>query len=69
MLLFIVYREANQLSEEMGKDTEFAVTLQIPTSSLSFGRSRSGFSSEVAIVVKHKTKGTQSKLLRTKSTL
>ncbi|XP_022806565.1 kinesin-like protein KIF13B [Stylophora pistillata] len=52
-------REANQLSEEMGKETEFAVTLQIPTSSLSFGRSRPGFSSEVAIVVKHKSKGTQ----------
>ncbi|XP_031559004.1 kinesin-like protein KIF13A isoform X2 [Actinia tenebrosa] len=52
-------REANQLSEEMNKDTEFAVTLQIPTSSLSFGRSRSGFSSEVAIVVKHKSRGTQ----------
>ncbi|XP_044181974.1 LOW QUALITY PROTEIN: kinesin-like protein KIF13B [Acropora millepora] len=52
-------REANQLSDEMGKETEFAVTLQIPTSSLSFGRSRSGFSSEVAIVVKHKSKGTQ----------
>lgn len=54
-------REANQLSEEMRKETEFAVTLQIPTSSLSFGfgRSRSGFSSEVAIVVKHKSKGTQ----------
>ena len=34
---------------------------QIPTSSLSFGRSRPGFSSEVAIVVKHKSKGTQSK--------
>ncbi|XP_048590057.1 kinesin-like protein KIF13B isoform X2 [Nematostella vectensis] len=52
-------REANQLSEEMNKDTDFAVTLQIPTSSLTFGKSRSGYSSEVAIVVKHKSRGTQ----------
>ena len=26
---FFVFREANQLSEEMGKETEFAVTLQV----------------------------------------
>ena len=24
-----IFREANQLSEEMGKETEFAVTLQV----------------------------------------
>jgi len=26
---FDLFREANQLSEEMGKETEFAVTLQV----------------------------------------
>ena len=26
---FFAFREANQLSEEMGKETEFAVTLQV----------------------------------------
>ena len=30
----IMFREANQLSEEMGKDTEFAVTLQVQCSML-----------------------------------
>ena len=42
---------------------ENVIINQIPTSSLSFGRSRPGFSSEVAIVVKHKSKGTQSEFL------
>ena len=29
LMLFISVREANQLSEEMKRDTEFAVTLQV----------------------------------------
>ena len=31
----VLVREANQLSSEMKKDTNFTVTLQIPTASLS----------------------------------
>ncbi|XP_065063038.1 kinesin-like protein KIF13B isoform X4 [Rhopilema esculentum] len=52
-------REANQLSSEMGKNVEYAVTLQIPTSSLSLGGNRTPLTSEVAIVVKHSKRGTQ----------
>eukprot|EP00794_Sanderia_malayensis_P012185 gene12185-13443_t len=52
-------REANQLSEEMGKKIEYAVTLQIPTSSLSQGRNRAPLTSEVAVIVKHNKRGTQ----------
>ena len=29
IISFTAFREANQLSEEMGKETEFAVTLQV----------------------------------------
>lgn len=29
IISFVMFREANQLSEEMGKETEFAVTLQV----------------------------------------
>ena len=29
IISFDMFREANQLSEEMGKETEFAVTLQV----------------------------------------
>jgi len=52
-------REANQLSNEMGKNIEYAVTLQIPTSSLSLGRNKAPLTSEVAIIVKHAKRGTQ----------
>ncbi|XP_065651766.1 kinesin-like protein KIF13A isoform X6 [Hydra vulgaris] len=55
----VLVREANQLSFEMKKDSEFAVTLQIPTASLSQGVSRGPLTSEVAIVVRSKTRGTQ----------
>ncbi|XP_057308656.1 kinesin-like protein KIF13A isoform X3 [Hydractinia symbiolongicarpus] len=55
----VLVREANQLSMEMKKDTEFAVTLQIPTASLSQGMSRGPLTSEVAVVVKSKSRGTQ----------
>ena len=37
-LSFVVFREANQLSEEMGKETEFAVTLQVQSSTFTSER-------------------------------
>ncbi|XP_064484970.1 kinesin-like protein KIF13A isoform X2 [Ornithodoros turicata] len=52
-------REANFLSEEMGKHTEFKVTLQIPAANLSPNRKRSAFVSEPAILVKRKGRGSQ----------
>lgn len=55
----VLVREANQLSSEMKKDADFAVTLQIPTATLSQAVNQGPLTSEVAVVVKHKTKGTQ----------
>ncbi|XP_077537872.1 kinesin heavy chain 73 isoform X2 [Haemaphysalis longicornis] len=52
-------REANFLAEEMGKHTEFKVTLQIPAANLSPNRKRSAFVSEPAILVKRKKEGSQ----------
>lgn len=52
-------REANFLSDEMGKQTEFKVTLQIPAANLSPNRKRSAFVSEPAILVKRKGRGSQ----------
>ncbi|XP_070533072.1 kinesin-like protein KIF13A isoform X2 [Ptychodera flava] len=52
-------REANFLAEEMGKQTEFHVTLQIPASNLTPNRKRGAIVSEPAIQVKRKGKGTQ----------
>uniref|UniRef100_A0A8W8NA20 CAP-Gly domain-containing protein n=1 Tax=Magallana gigas TaxID=29159 RepID=A0A8W8NA20_MAGGI len=53
-------REANDLSQEMGKKTEFQVTLQIPANSLSPNRRKgNGFVSEPAILVKRKSRPNQ----------
>ncbi|KAK7479091.1 hypothetical protein BaRGS_00029683, partial [Batillaria attramentaria] len=52
-------REANFLSQEMGKQTEFHVTLQIPAANLSPNRRRGAFVSEPAILVKRKKRGGQ----------
>ncbi|KAL3205384.1 hypothetical protein MRX96_011278 [Rhipicephalus microplus] len=52
-------REANFLAEEMGKHTEFKVTLQIPAANLSPNRKKSAFVSEPAILVKRKKEGSQ----------
>ncbi|XP_055998502.1 kinesin-like protein KIF13B isoform X3 [Ostrea edulis] len=53
-------REANVLSQEMGKKTEFNVTLQIPASCLSPNRRKgNGFVSEPAILVKRKNRPNQ----------
>ncbi|XP_078332068.1 kinesin-like protein KIF13A isoform X4 [Crassostrea virginica] len=53
-------REANDLSQEMGKKTEFQVTLQIPANSLSPNRRKgNGFVSEPAILVKRKNRANQ----------
>ncbi|XP_006822605.2 kinesin-like protein KIF13A [Saccoglossus kowalevskii] len=52
-------REANFLAEEMGKKTEFHVTLQIPASNLTPNRKRGAIVSEPAIQVRRKSKGTQ----------
>ncbi|XP_064651713.1 kinesin-like protein KIF13A isoform X3 [Lineus longissimus] len=52
-------REANFLAQEMGKKTEFSVTLQIPAANLSPNRKRGAFVSEPAILVKRKDKGSQ----------
>ena len=38
----VLVREANQLSSEMKKDTNFTVTLQIPTASLSQAMNKGG---------------------------
>ncbi|WAR16223.1 KI13A-like protein [Mya arenaria] len=52
-------REANFLAEEMGKQTEFHVTLQIPASNLSPNRRRGAFVCEPAITVKRRQRGSQ----------
>ncbi|XP_069106121.1 kinesin-like protein KIF13A isoform X3 [Argopecten irradians] len=52
-------REANVLAQEMGKLTEFQVTLQIPAANLSPNRRRGAFVSEPAILVKRKGRGNQ----------
>ncbi|CAL1542431.1 unnamed protein product [Lymnaea stagnalis] len=52
-------REANILAQEMGKLTEFHVTLQIPASNLSPNRRRGAFVSEPAILVKRKNRSSQ----------
>ncbi|XP_071504445.1 kinesin-like protein KIF13A [Diadema antillarum] len=52
-------REANFLGEEMGKHTEFRVTLQIPACNLTPNRKRGAIVSEPAIQVKRKDRGTQ----------
>ncbi|XP_065165638.1 kinesin-like protein KIF13A isoform X3 [Atheta coriaria] len=45
-------QEANRLSEEMGRNTKFSVTLQIPPANLSPNRKKGAFVSEPAILVK-----------------
>uniref|UniRef100_A0A8C4SQC1 Kinesin family member 13A n=1 Tax=Erpetoichthys calabaricus TaxID=27687 RepID=A0A8C4SQC1_ERPCA len=52
-------REANFLSEEMSKMTDYQVTLQIPAANLSANRKRGAIVSEPAIQVRRKGKGTQ----------
>ncbi|XP_037309115.2 kinesin-like protein KIF13A isoform X2 [Pungitius pungitius] len=52
-------REANFLSEEMNKQTDYQVTLQIPAANLSANRKRGAIVSEPAIQVRRKGKGTQ----------
>ncbi|XP_069985793.1 kinesin-like protein KIF13A isoform X3 [Penaeus vannamei] len=52
-------REANFFADEMGKQTTFGVTLQIPPQNLSPNRKRSAFVSEPAILVKRKGKPNQ----------
>ncbi|XP_060606101.1 kinesin-like protein KIF13A, partial [Ruditapes philippinarum] len=52
-------REANFLAEEMGKQTEFHVTLQIPASNLSPNRRRGALVCEPAILVRRKHRGSQ----------
>ncbi|KAG5679191.1 hypothetical protein PVAND_008778 [Polypedilum vanderplanki] len=48
-------QEANFLAEEMGKQTKFSVTLQIPPANLSPNRRRGAFVSEPAILVRRLT--------------
>ncbi|XP_068070379.1 kinesin-like protein KIF13A isoform X4 [Danio rerio] len=52
-------REANFLSEEMQKHTDYQATLQIPAANLSANRKRGAIVSEPAIQVRRKGKGTQ----------
>ncbi|XP_032869740.1 kinesin-like protein KIF13A isoform X4 [Amblyraja radiata] len=52
-------REANFLAEEMNKQTDYQVTLQIPAANLSANRKRGAIVSESAIQVRRKGKGTQ----------
>ncbi|XP_034144555.1 kinesin-like protein KIF13A isoform X1 [Esox lucius] len=52
-------REANFLSDEMNKLTDYQVTLQIPAANLSANRKRGAIVSEPAIQVRRKAKGTQ----------
>ncbi|XP_065126597.1 kinesin-like protein KIF13A isoform X2 [Paramisgurnus dabryanus] len=52
-------REANFLSDEMKKLTDYQVTLQIPAANLSANRKRGAIVSEPAIQVRRKGKGTQ----------
>ncbi|XP_076868659.1 kinesin-like protein KIF13A isoform X2 [Brachyhypopomus gauderio] len=55
----VLVREANFLSEEMGKLTDYQVTLQIPAANLSANRKRGAIVSEPAIQVRRRAKGTQ----------
>lgn len=48
--------EANAFSQEMSKQTEFKVTLQIPAANLSPNRRKGAFVSEPAILVRRKNK-------------
>ncbi|XP_010226534.1 PREDICTED: kinesin-like protein KIF13A isoform X2 [Tinamus guttatus] len=52
-------REANFLAEEMGKLTDYQVTLQIPAENLSANKKRGAIVSEPAIQVRRKEKATQ----------
>ncbi|CAI9553391.1 unnamed protein product, partial [Staurois parvus] len=52
-------RESNFLAEEMSKNTDYQVTLQIPAVNLSANRKRGAIVSEPAIQVRRKCKGTQ----------
>ena len=52
-------REANVLAEELGKQTRFSVTLQIPPANLSPNRKRMGLVSEPAILVRRTSKPNQ----------
>uniref|UniRef100_A0AAV2MDB0 Kinesin family member 13A n=1 Tax=Knipowitschia caucasica TaxID=637954 RepID=A0AAV2MDB0_KNICA len=52
-------REANFLSDEMKKLTDYQVTLQIPSANLSANRKHGSIVSEPAIQVRRKAKGTQ----------
>ncbi|OCT81429.1 hypothetical protein XELAEV_18028249mg [Xenopus laevis] len=52
-------QEANFISEEMDKRTEYKVTLQIPASSLNANKKRGAVLSEPAIQVRRKGKGKQ----------
>ena len=52
-------REANILAEELGKNTRFSVTLQIPPANLSPNRKRIGLVSEPAILVRRTGKPNQ----------
>ena len=52
-------REANTLSDEMCKETSFRVILQIPKANLDANRKSHIITSEVAIEVTHRARGTQ----------
>ena len=52
-------REANVLAEELGKQTRYSVTLQIPPANLSPNRKRIGLVSEPAILVRRTGKPSQ----------
>ncbi|XP_076456377.1 kinesin-like protein KIF13A [Babylonia areolata] len=52
-------REANTLSQEMGKQTEFHVTLQIPAANLRPTRWKGSFISEPAILVRRRNRSSQ----------
>ncbi|KAL4629764.1 kinesin-like protein KIF13A isoform X4 [Arapaima gigas] len=52
-------REANFLAEEMSKQTDYQVTLQIPAANLSANRKRGAIVSEPAIQVRRRGRGTQ----------
>lgn len=52
-------REANALSKEMGKQTEFDVTLQIPAANLNANRWKGSFICEPAILAKRKNRSNQ----------
>ncbi|XP_078712139.1 kinesin-like protein KIF13A isoform X4 [Lampetra fluviatilis] len=52
-------REANFLAGEMGRNTEYQVTLQIPAHNLSANRKRGGMVSEAAVQVRREGRGTQ----------